>query len=655
MASLNAITAAYEALPQTSATADAASLLAFIKGRSEFTASGLSRDNSVWARYTDGTTLCIMLSEDPLAAAGKAAPLLLPSLTRSAGFPVELPASSNVYLINVAGTGADSMAPLTAIQTNIFGPGQYSAITLAGTLENLKNLNHIGVLYVIGHAGIATLPGTPDENPTYIMNTLTPVSSASDAAYHDDFSKGMVTYDLIPTANNGSPSKRTLSPTYGITDRFVLANWQFSNNSLFVNDTSAGAGAEAAAFRSTLFGAGLSVYLGWNGPVSRAAAAESSGYLFTEIAGTAASSVSAAPQTPPVRAFDFQNVLGLMATMPRTTAGATAGDTLASFSSSGSYDRDVYKAGESHFKDFESDIPAQANFGLLTPSISGARIDEVNHRLTLMGTFGSAAGQVLISGTDFSDVTTWTPTQITVDNLPITGTGSNGDILVRIRGRASNVVHITEWRGTLLARQVLNGSETVLSKYQMHFRGILDNLRSSPIDPPLPNMNGIVDSVYDDSSCTWDASGSSTSGTVTETVSRVGSPALPLSNTNIVLGLPGRAASLGMSFDFSTTPPNMRFSVYAYDNDSGGLQKMTVDSSSGATNSFTLPMFVNFSSDLVAGPDSSFNIPAGHWTSADGSQSISWQAMSAVSPPADYPGGVSRSAPAHSNRGTLPH
>jgi hypothetical protein len=77
----------------------------------------------------------------------------------------------------------------------------------------------------------------------------------------------------------------------------------------------------------------------------------------------------------------------------------------------------------------------------------------------------------------------------------------------------------------------------------------------------------------------------------------------------------------------------MQVTVYGYVNDTGGLQKTDTDTATGQSNSFMEPFYANFNSAYVTTLDKFYDITAGHWTSADGTQTISWPKINAFSWP----------------------
>ncbi|MCW3053529.1 MAG: hypothetical protein JWN14_2699 [Chthonomonadales bacterium] len=499
---LAAIAVKYDTLPQANIVDDANTLLAFLRTRSEFSKSGIARDNSVWARFTDGRPLVIMLNDVPLKPnAVQAIRSRSPLPTRSAsGDPLEIPASNKVYLVNTREPNDPAVTQVFDKLENDYLPtSSYQPIVIEGTIEHLKVINNAGVLYNIGHAGLGYkgLPRDDPGTPEYAFGTLTPRTPGSDTTYNDDLTNGRVGYLIEPTIVDrvtGMPlSRYKLASGYFITDLFVTKYWTFSANSLFISDNCDGGSAEAQPFIQACFGKGLSAYLGWDNAVANSDANESALFLLDRILGYNDLSAARQPEHPQQRPFNYFNILDQMTTLPRvsgSTAGTILGTTLTTSFSIDSVGYGFIKGGKANLKDFQNQADGKGNFGLLNPTISNAVMVENDDQIILQGTFGSDpktdSHAVLIGGKDVTTQTTWTQERLTINNVPVSGAGSSGDISVSVRGHVSNVVQLTSWRGTFTAVQKRNGAEILTTKYNVHLRGILNFLRGTPGKDPLP-------------------------------------------------------------------------------------------------------------------------------------------------------------------------
>jgi hypothetical protein len=641
-AALDAIAAQYDALPQTSATEDANALLAFIRTRSEFSVSGIARDNSVWARFTDGRPLVITLNDFSLKPGSKqASRYVLPRRSRSlSGEPKELPASNRVYLVNTREMGDTAVEQtFNQLENSYLPPNSYLPIVIEGTIEHLKVIQNAGVLYNIGHAGLG-YKGVPRDDPgtpQYIFGTLTRRAPGSDATYAAELNDGEVGYLLEPTLKDrltGAPlSRYTLASGYFITDVFVAKYWTFSANSLFISDNCDGSGDEAQSFIQACFNKGLSVYLSWDNAVVNADANESALFLFDRMLGNNDPNPARQPEKPIQRPFDYWSVLDQMAKLKRTGSGAGAGTTLTTSFTSDSLAYGFLKGGTAHLKDFQNQADGQGNYGILNPTIASAQLNEPKHQLILNGLFGSDpktdSHAVLVGGMDMTRQTTWMPTQLIINALPTSGPGSAGDVSVNVRGHLSNVVQITEWRGKFTVTQRRNGGERIVTTYNAHLRAVLNSLRSAP--GPAPTGGGQVGiQGATDTTCSYDASGQQDLTSDLETISRAGPPDIPYDLGDPAN--PNRTCSFGIGLDFTSNPPKMSAGAYANVGDGGGILVTHVYKPTGKTDTSIVTLFVSFATDYTGKLDAGYNIVAGKW-SPNGDLTMEWGNIPAVSPP----------------------
>jgi len=657
-AALDAIAAKYDTLPQTSIVDDANALLAFLRTRNEFSKSGIARDNSVWARFTDGRPLVIMLNDVPLKpSAVQAIRSRSPLPTRSAsGDALEIPASNKVYLVNTREPNDPAVTKVfDNLENNYLPTSSYQPIVIEGTIEHLKVINNAGVLYNIGHAGLGYkgLPRDDPGTPEYAFGTLTPRTPGSDTTYSTELTNGEVGYLIEPTIVDrvtGMPlSRYKLASGYFITDLFVTKYWTFSANSLFISDNCDGGSAEAQPFIQACFNKGLAAYIGWDNAVANSDANESALFLFDRILGYNDLSAARQPEHPQQRPFDYFNILDQMATLPRvsgSTFGTILGTTLTTSFSIDSVGYGFIHGVKANLKDFQNQAEGKGNFGLLNPTISNAVMIENLDQIVLQGTFGSDpktdSHAVLIGGKDVTAQTTWTQERLTINNVPVSGAGSSGDISVSVRGHVSNVVQLTSWRGTFTAVQKRNGAEILTTTYNVHLRGILNFLRGTPGKDPLPpGADGILGLRSEaDSTTTYDASGQDDLESDLETISRVGPADIPVPAGEPTD--PNRYSIFGLTLNLNTNPPRFQIGANATAGDGKGILVTHVYKPTGKTDTLIYPYIVSVSTDFSNSLDANYNIVAG--SGGNDRNTITWGTITATSPPKNADTSASRSA-----------
>jgi len=207
-------------------------------------------------------------------------------------------------------------------------------------------------------------------------------------------------------------------------------------------------------------------------------------------------------------------------------------------------------------------------FGLLAPSIRQMYVFESYAReiapdlLFIVGLFGRDQGSgrfdplrgVSIGGNDVP-IFDWGPNLIAVE-LPHTGAGSSGEVVVRVRNHTSNVAQLTEWEVpfTLVLDdfQSLRQTVTVKARFRVDIRKSVRTIHQAP-DDPQPSGLEFQALRYDSTStyvCAGTASIVTNEGTETETWSGSGaiadfknltkfSPVAVVTSTLIGLNLSG--------------------------------------------------------------------------------------------------------------------
>jgi hypothetical protein len=177
-------------------------------------------------------------------------------------------------------------------------------------------------------------------------------------------------------------------------------------------------------FVDALIGAGAGVVWAWTSGFNSETDYHAALYVFDRMLGLNVHRREGPPQRP----FDYASIKANMAPWDtdQIGSGATALTSQLLFVSGG------------------RNAPA----GLLAPSIKNMYVDEDRGLLVLSGKFGSEMGTAQVAGIDRT-VESWTEDTVKI-NLPATGTGTAGEVVVFSRGRRSNVRPLTEWRGEFI-------------------------------------------------------------------------------------------------------------------------------------------------------------------------------------------------------------
>ena len=83
---------------------------------------------------------------------------------------------------------------------------------------------------------------------------------------------------------------------------------------------------------------------------------------------------------------------------------------------------------------------------MLAPSIEYITVDDYYGKMSIHGLFGDnsmADGKVTVGGQEVN-VPIWGPYLLICD-LPATGAGSSGNVIVNVNGHESNIVPLSEW------------------------------------------------------------------------------------------------------------------------------------------------------------------------------------------------------------------
>jgi hypothetical protein len=561
-ATLQAITTQFSTLPHTSAADDNQRLLTFLQGRSEFQASGSLESGSVWARFQDGSPL-IIINEDlvtpaDIPAASRAVSPLLP-LSGSTRAAVNLPQGSNIFLFNNIGTNAfalnaglatDPLMPLkNSVLYNASQPrlqnlqalltkSGYTVTQNDGTPFTLQAVKNADVFYTFTHLGF----GLDKNNKSIIaITTALPVTSglipsdaskkADQAIYNSlqaDLADGSVGFAMIVDIPFVGKI-RILKPYYYVTAQFVTKYMTFNKNGslVFLNgcagyEPAKGSFPGTADLVDAFSNKQATIYASWDNHVKGLEVLDTADYLLAGMAGQLSQTNFAGVTptftvpNPPQRAFLYPALVTAMRSIHRP--GTSYG-----------LDQTMGNEGLSTLQIIEV-APSATNLGLLAPSIYSVSVDETKGQMTLIGSFGDDPGaanrSVTIAGTVLTVTDNgWNSGAIVCSGLTVSGKGASGDVIVTVRGHQSNVVQLTEWRGTLHIVAAGQGELEVTVDMKVHFRADVHSYRATPGSTPTPpTFVGIR--TANDSTCTYQAGGSDPA--TGQSWSQAGSGTLPL-------------------------------------------------------------------------------------------------------------------------------
>jgi hypothetical protein len=148
--------------------------------------------------------------------------------------------------------------------------------------------------------------------------------------------------------------------------------------------------------------------------------------------------------------------------------------------------------------------------GGLRPSIYALFPDEAKGELHILGSFGRSPDEVTVDGSPVQVTQFVEGAEYLTCRLPVSGAGSAGLVIVRVAGRVSNAVPLTEWRIRFRYTEELIDIVPPLKKtaiIDMHLRGDIHPTRNVPHMTPRPFGSSPVLSPAGDSKVHWAFSG----------------------------------------------------------------------------------------------------------------------------------------------------
>ncbi|MGC4043074.1 MAG: hypothetical protein QM758_04655 [Armatimonas sp.] len=217
-----------------------------------------------------------------------------------------------------------------------------------------------------------------------------------------------------------------------------------------------------------------------------------------------------------------------------------------------------------------------------------------------------------------------------MNNLPVSGTGSRGDIVLYNGFRSSNKVQLSEWRGKVTITNKLQGSQMVVAIYNVRWRASIN-------DVLIQGGTTRGAQAVKDSTCTYDASGQDTVSDTTATISREGDPNIP--NTFLDPSNIDRFFNAAITFGNTATGDTVTFDNYTIRINcnataTGGIRVSSFSTIAGERTPYFIGMSNIGNTDTIPGSlDLDYGIKAGSWTSSDGKTIVTWDKMPVLSPP----------------------
>ena len=437
-----------------SSTALVQAMAAYMTTRPEYVASGVDTDTTTaWGWFDDGSVHAFVANREPGPRSVTAAPPVLPQPRDGA----EIPARMEALLLHPFGRNFQNQAAIDDMQRYFVAKGWRAQPMAEGNanVETLRNVAGKGFFYINSHSfRVSVNDASEPDGKMFSVQSSTVATLNLDRAYLAE----LASLQLVrSTAENGNEIvgpggvTRVYDTRYAFTYRFVDRFMTFPPGSVvFINGCHT---SRSDRFVSAFHRKGAGLFLGWSEGVSGPVADKVPPYFVDRMLG---SNMHADKESPPQRAFLANLVLENMAKKGL----------------------DVDTGSNAKLSAFVN--PALAHPPIFAPSIRVAAIDEINGLLTLYGYFGADRDTVTVGGEKLN-VVSWAADEI-VANLPLTGAGSIGDVLVEVRGVKSNARQITQWSVQVDFTQSvpLFGSFQYKGSGTMRFRGDIAGWRTEP-------------------------------------------------------------------------------------------------------------------------------------------------------------------------------
>jgi hypothetical protein len=457
IAVLNECGAFADALGDLKSDATQQTLVTYLKSRGEFEDAGAT-DGNVWAYFHDGRLAMFIpdwLDKDSDIGGRLPAPDVSGGRdNRETNMRAGVPEGKKVMLFDALGSAYQENSPYL---TEIFSRShtQYRVESKDATVENLKNADDVDIFHIDTHGGSAPIRSIDSRTTVFALWTSDSLTYEREVLHKPDLDATVLAY-AFALDDRLTDNIYAHEWHYAFTGLFVAKYMSFTENSILYMDACGSSSEDASTFKQLTMGKAknnTTTYIGWTGLSDQGTGFPTSRFIFDRLLGAPVYMLEAPPQRP----FDLDPIFVALL---------------------------KYNLGVSRYGgrlDYESignlDI-------ILAPSIKYITMDDYNSVMTIEGLFGDNSrndGKVTVGGITVP-ISTWTPNTITCE-LPVTGPGSSGDVLVIVNDHESNVVPLSEWTIPLHLVQDDFGVK-VDAHVNLKIRADVHKYRSKPEETP---------------------------------------------------------------------------------------------------------------------------------------------------------------------------
>ncbi|MFM7321562.1 MAG: hypothetical protein ACKO5K_08580, partial [Armatimonadota bacterium] len=395
------------------------------------------------------------------------------------GRGVEVPRDSiNAVMINAMG---DAFRDESGVLAPAVASRGYTVARRSGDIENMRNFGRPALFYISAHGDRTKVPVIAGGNfakdsngkilmeKAFALSTSTPWNKAMEDKYQYEILLGRVgAGTMLESIVN---DRGVFADKLLITTRWVKVHWRFAPNSLiWISACSSNSAISQDFVNACEDGAEQAgLYVGWSDWADDDHAVLVSKFVIDRLLGA---NLLSPRETPNQRPFDFVQVyadLRARGLHARPTKNPATGLAFANRTT-----EVVFTQG------------SKSQFGLLAPTLKTVLVDEYAGTAILLGTFGTppeSERAVLIGGIE-AKTKSWAADRI-VCELPKSGTGSAGDVVVFVRAHKSNTRRITRWRLNLRYKWFGELAPLVVSgEFGLDFRADVGDYRSKPAEAP---------------------------------------------------------------------------------------------------------------------------------------------------------------------------
>lgn len=407
-----------EALGDLKSDAQQQALVTYLKSRGEFEDAGAMEGN-VWAYFHDGRLALFIpdwLDKDSEIGGRLPAPDISGGrVDKEKTIRIGVPEGKKVMLFNGMGTAYQDNRPKL---TEIFSRShtQYQPVNLDATVELLKTAKNVDIFHIDTHGGFAPIRSINSGTTVFALWTSDSLTYEREVANKTDLETTVLAY-AFALDDRLTHNIYANEWHYAFTGLFADKYMSFTENSILYIDACSSSGTGASNFKERMMGKAknkTTTYIGWSALSDQGAGFPTSQFIFDRLLGAPVYMLEAPPQRP----FDLDQIFGAVL---------------------------KYNLGVSRYGGILK-YESIGNFEIfLAPSIKYITMDDYSSVMTIEGLFGDNSrndGKVTVGG--ITVPFTWSPYKITCD-LPVTGPGSSGDVIVTVNGHESNVVPLSEW------------------------------------------------------------------------------------------------------------------------------------------------------------------------------------------------------------------